>query len=82
MRTSIGMHPLTKTEQQGYSKERLQKQMEGYLPGERRTDPTTGIPYTAYRRDPNHPRWQKKEARKPRPKKVETFDLNELEDAA
>lgn len=31
-RTSIGIHPLTKVEQQGYSQERLAAQMEGLLP--------------------------------------------------
>lgn len=86
-RTRIGIHPLTKVESQGYSRERLDAQMEGYLPGERRTDPKTGLAYIAYPRDPNHARWQKKEAKKRNPRQTKTHSLDieqllEVEDAA
>ena len=80
-RTKIGIHPLTKVEQQGYSKERLASQLVGTLPPVTKYD-HLGIPYTVYPRDPNHPRWQKQEpARRPRQKKTETIEFN-LEDLA
>lgn len=79
-RTKIGMTLLNATEQQTYSKERLAAQMIGYLPGERRIDPITGLAYIAYKRDKSHPRWQKKEVKKrnPRQAKNDSLDIEEL----
>lgn len=86
-RTRIGMHPLTKVEQQGYDPKRLAAQMEGYLPGDRRIDEKTGLAYIAYPRDPNHPRWAKKEVKKRNPRQTKTHSLDieellEVEEAA
>lgn len=86
-RTKIGMTLLNATEQQTYSKERLAEQMIGYLPGERRTDPITGLAYIAYKRDKTHPRWEKKEVKKRNPRQAKTHsrdieDLLEVEESA
>lgn len=80
MARKIGINPQTTVEAQGFSQQRLDDQLIGTLPPVTKICTTTGRPYLTYPRDPNHPRWQKKEARKLRPKKTETFD--EMEEAA
>lgn len=75
MARKIGINQLTTVEAQGHSKERLQAQLVGTLPPVTKYD-HLGIPYQVYPRDPNHPRWQKKEANKPKktkPLNVERF---------
>jgi hypothetical protein len=75
MARQLGINPMTATEEQGYSKKRLEDQLIGTLPPVTKICTTTGRPYLVYPRDPNHPRWKKKATRI---KSTETFTDIEL----